>query len=365
MPNVLLEEFSPLCNIQAFVEEDENSVHFYLWDYPGQEHASIRSCWVRNYGAAPGEINAAAMEEGHAPMLPADFCAHPEGAERLDPQRLSLVWFEEGDAAALLYEGEILSVIPGWAGQSGEERFPGYARDCTEVSDLCLPLGTPDSNVLHERVKAALEFWQSWEDNPWPRLQEQFIQRIESCAAPVDTYYAIDGGNWPPKALVKTKARDGIVYVFTIGASIAPQPKVELYSETPEQLRRFELAFAIEEEWLSRNEMKLLQYISAQTNLPWSHMTFLAEGHTIPCEEISSIDSAFDYVLMTRPADAPQMDYPNLTNERVNVLWLVPITAAERRHAEEFSSEDLMKRAGSAKLWIFDGTPKFMPVSKD
>ena len=70
MKNVLLEEFSPICQIQAFVEEDDHCVYFYLWNDPGEEYASIRAGWVRNYGKAPDTIDVAAMEDGQAPMLP-------------------------------------------------------------------------------------------------------------------------------------------------------------------------------------------------------------------------------------------------------------------------------------------------------
>lgn len=57
MKNILLEELSPFCPIQAFVEEYDDCVYFYLWDYPGEEYARIRSCWVRNYKKAPESLD--------------------------------------------------------------------------------------------------------------------------------------------------------------------------------------------------------------------------------------------------------------------------------------------------------------------
>jgi len=130
MSNILIEEFSPLCNIQAFVEEYDNCEYFYLWNFPGEEYSSIRSCWIRNYARAPEKLNLNDMGEGNAPMLPEEFCSHPEGADKLQPKHLSIVWFEECDSAALYYFNELLCIIPGWSGMGKDYKYPGYARDC-------------------------------------------------------------------------------------------------------------------------------------------------------------------------------------------------------------------------------------------
>ncbi|MFA4169473.1 suppressor of fused domain protein [Brevibacillus sp. BD137] len=360
MKNILVEEFSPICPIQAFVEEDENGVFFYLWDYPGEEHASIRSCWVRNYGPAPDSIDFAAMEDGQAPMLPRDCCAHPDGAERLDPEQLSIVWLEEGDAAALLYEDEVLCVIPGWAGPSPDgSHYPSYARDCTGESDLCFPLGTPETNAMYARIEAAQHFWASWDGNPWPDIQQQFMDAITSTLGPVKQYYGIDGGHWPPKALVTIEKGD-VTFAITLGVSILRQPKVEQFTEEPEQLRRFELAFACETKWLAQNEQHLLAYVSGQTSLPWSYMTFLAQGHTIPCQEISQINSRFSSMLLAKPEDAPRIPLPLMAGDPVNLLWMIPITAEEQQYAEMHGSEQLLQHsAGDGASWIFNGVAKF------
>jgi len=207
-----------------------------LWNFPGEKDSCIRSCWIRNYTKAPEKLDIETMKEGNAPMLPAKFCRHPEGSEKLKPENLSIVLFEEGDSAALLYENEILGVIPGWAGMNKDYPFLSYARDCIKESDLCLPLGDPDSNTLFKRVKNSKMFWEKWENNLWPSVQQQFLEIIESRVGKIEKYYAIDGGKWPPKAMVKV-VNNNITYIITIGASILPQPKVEEYIEKPELLR--------------------------------------------------------------------------------------------------------------------------------
>lgn len=383
MKNVLLEEFSPICQIQAFVEEDEHCVYFYLWNDPGEEFASIRAGWVRNYGKAPESIDVEAMEDGQAPMLPRDCCAHPDGAPRLDPDQLSIVWFEEGDAAALLYQGEVLSVIPGWAGSAPDgSSYPPYAKDCigessnTPQSDeyalkhipntlrgpqqlICFPLGTPDTNELFARIESAQKFWASWDEDPWPAIQDQFLSAITTSLGPVKKYYSIDGGHFPPKAMV-TIEKGNVTYVVTLGVSLLPQPKVEQYTGTPELLRRFEFAFACETEWLAKNEQHLLAYISGQTSLPWSYLTFLAKGHTIPCREISEVDERFTSMLLAKPEGAPDISFPVIGGDPVNLLWMIPITEDELHFAQTHSSVNLVQKAAEdPEYWIFDGGSKF------
>ena len=41
--DVLLEEWSPVCSIQAVVEDNGQAVYFYLWVNPGSENAEIRN----------------------------------------------------------------------------------------------------------------------------------------------------------------------------------------------------------------------------------------------------------------------------------------------------------------------------------
>src|SRR5262245_10922875 len=138
-PEVLLEDVSPSGNVCAVVEQSGDACHFYLF---GEKDSSfgVRSCWVRNFGPAPERLSVEEMREGQAPLLPREFCVHPEGAPRFQSEDLQVIWAEEGDAAALLERGEILAVIPAW---SGVEGFYGYARDCQGQSPLCWPLGTP------------------------------------------------------------------------------------------------------------------------------------------------------------------------------------------------------------------------------
>ena len=79
-PEVLVESWSPVCDIQAFAEESDSCVYFYLWRDPGSDHAQVKSCWVCNTAPAPDDIDEAAMDRGEAPRMPRSGCGHdPRG----------------------------------------------------------------------------------------------------------------------------------------------------------------------------------------------------------------------------------------------------------------------------------------------
>ena len=58
-PKLLVESWSPVCDIQAFAEESETCIYFYLWRDPNTDHAQVKCCWVCNTAPAPEEIDEA------------------------------------------------------------------------------------------------------------------------------------------------------------------------------------------------------------------------------------------------------------------------------------------------------------------
>lgn len=357
-PRVLIESCSPTCNLQAFVEEDDRCAYFYMIS-PVSENPVVSVCWIRNYVKAQQDKDMESMRKGRAPVLEAKLCCHPNGAERLDPAKLQIVWFEEGDGAGLLYEDELICVIPGWA----DHRCRGYSKDCKDISDLAWPLRS--ENILFDRVYKAKEFWDNWNENSWGIIQKEFLEAITSSIGEYTKYYAIDGGNWPPKAMVRIE-KDNITYLVTLGVSIVPQPKVEQYLEEPDLHRRFEFAFAIETDLLKRNESGILRYISAQTGLPWAYQTWLGHGHTIPCDQIWPDEREFSSVLLLNSNsrdDLPRINFPQYRGDRVNLLWIVPITEEERAFAQSNSSDKLLeKHDESNPIWLFNRKAKFAKI---
>jgi hypothetical protein len=263
---------------------------------------------------------------------------------------LRVVWFEEGDAAALFEENEMLAAIPSWSGEGG---FHGYARDCTAESPLAWPM--KDATAIVERVARAEEFWQSWESGRahWPTVQDVFLRAYERVFGKHQKYFGIDGGEWPPKAIA-TFETDAAVVLLTLGVSIRPMPKVEMSFEDAQPHRRMELGVAIDRRLMTDETLRgVATYLSAQSNLPWHFYTWLGHGHTVQCEPCPVGGGEFAAMLLLKdPPGAPTITMPAYRGDPVNLLWMTPITAPEWQLAQaQERGEVLTRLEARGPLW--------------
>lgn len=340
-PDVLLESASPNGNAAAFVEQDDRVVYMYL-QTEGDTTRTLRTCWVRNLTAAPLQLDAGAMREGIPPLMPAEHCRHPQGCLPLAPDHLKVVWSEEGDAVALYEEDSLLAVIPAWSGQNG---FDGYAQDCLGEGPGAWELGTAETNVSFERYKRAADYWAAWNDPLfWPDYQERLLSHFENCFGKHGRYFAIDGGQWPPKALTAFVQGPAVV-LTTIGVGMRSQPRVELHVADPENSRRFELAV-----WIGGNPaedawQRVASYVSGQSSLPWSKNTWLGSGHTLPAGVFAELSRGrFPFALLSREHPAvPPAELPAFRSDPVNLLWMILISDRDRAFAMDRGSSELMK----------------------
>jgi hypothetical protein len=348
MPGILLEQTSPLGNIVAVVEDDDRVIYFYLHfpDTPEDDPQRMKVCWVRNRLPAPAGLDKAVMERGQPPLMPADHCVDRGAGGPLDPDSLRVVWFEECDGAALLADDELLAIIPSWSGLGD---FSGYARDCVGDGPFAWELGA--ENVMYERISAADEFWGLWDDeNFWSNWRDERIAAIERVLGPHTKYYAIDGDEFPPRAMLRFDLPDRYV-LLTLGVSLFPQPSVERYFDDPSPHRRIELAAAIDARCPEAETMKLASYLSAQAQFPWQKFTWLGEGHTMTCTSApkSCGGDAFGAVLWTaKLPKTPPIPLPPFRGDPLNILWLLPISQAERDFAQQHDSAALLKRLTGA-----------------
>lgn len=345
-PEVVLVEVSPHGNLEAIIEQDDRVAHFYLRS-PESEDFGLKSCWIRNLAEAPDALDVEGMRQGISPMLPKEFCMHPEGQAELDLGRLRLVWFPEGDGVALLEDDEMLAAIPAWGGMNG---FSGYARDCIGQSSLCWKLDDPSE--FNARISAADRFWRQWDEDesPWTACQDAFLAAYEAVLGPHSRYFAIDGGNWPPKVIVRFDRPDG-TYLLTLGISLRPQPAVEMYFDEPADFRRFELGACFSREVEEETISSVASYLSGQSTLPWHRFTFLGHGHTIRCGAFAEDEALCRFtsvLLVDSPISAPELNPPRIEGERVSLLWTVPITSKEQQTAERDGSKVIIERCSSA-----------------
>ncbi|AKU92940.1 suppressor of fused domain protein [Vulgatibacter incomptus] len=354
---ILKEETGPNGNLRALVEDDGRSIHLYL---EGTEASGfgVRSCWVRNRKAAPAMLEVERMQAGLAPMLPAKYCVDREGALPLNPNKLELLWTEAGDAVALLEDGDVLAVIPPWSGVNG---FAGYARDCAMAGILCEPLGSPthDHHGIFGRLSRAARFWSSWDENPWPAIQEGLMQGLERALGPHQRYFSSPPEQFPPRSLTLF-GPDGATAICTGGMSLRPQPRAERLTEDPSGIRRIELGLAIGE--APEALEPLLSYVIAQSTLPWDRYVCLGEGQTIGCGVIPEGPSGVRFskvLLWKRPPGAPEVVLPAFNHDPVNLLWMVPVTEGEADFLGTHGAEALMERLRAAGAsWVHRDRPE-------
>jgi hypothetical protein len=359
---LLLEENNPNGNIQAIVESEDGACYFYLCGAP-ETKFGVKPVWVCNHAPAPEAFEKERMKCGSAPLNPARHCRHPAGRAAPAAADLRVVWLPEGNGAALYERDEILAVIPPWSGIRG---FYGYARDA--VGDGPVAWELDPKNVLIERFEQAESYWRKSHGNElWRAIQSSQMSRIEKAfdvyfpkdsreadaGAGVagdhpDWYYAIDGGRWPPKALVRFTWQDRTVLV-TIGVAMRPQPNVEMATETPEQLRRIELGAVLPGNWPAEAVFGFARYISGQADLPWTQYTWFGPGHTIGCDWWQNPDFT-SALLQYEHAGAPRLALENFLGDPVNVLWFLPISAEERQVAVNDGSKQLIPRL-PAERW--------------
>lgn len=333
-PEELIESFSPNGNADAFVEQDNSVVYLYLRRFSGSEESEVHSVWVRNLQNAPEELQVELMREGYGPMMPRANCVNTCAGKKLEKENLSLVWSEEGDAVAL-YENEIpIAIIPSW---SGLDSFSGYSIECSEPHNLAFPLEY--DNALISRFNNAKEYWGAWDnENYWESYQDDMIARITDSFGPHSKYFAIDNGEWPPRAMVLIEKED-YNQLVTLGISLRPQPSVESYFEEYEEHNRFEFAWTLSKEFSFEEIKQFGSYISGQATMPWNLNTWLGNGHTIGCDVVDGFNS----VLLTHQMPSIKVkDLGCFRSSKINLLYLVPLTREELEFAMNNSSEQLL-----------------------
>lgn len=351
--NILLESRSPVCDIQAIVEETDKNCYLYLWFFPGTDKAFVKSCWICNTQPAPDELDIDGMKNGIAPSMPKEYVLHDINGMRLEQEGLELIWLEEGDGAALIQGEELICVVPGWSGYKG---FHGYSAYAKGTAPFAWEL-TQALTLLSGRVAKSKAYWAGFDldGDYWNVAQKQYIKTLTDFFGDYRKYYAIDDGAFPPRALI-TGEKNEICYCITAGISLLTMPVVEqYYHDNPNDFRRIELGYAV----VKRHEpsMQVMQsYISAIKNIPWDEITFLGHGHTIPFHGIKGYSAV--WLLnseLLEGIDTPK--YEKIQGDKVNLLWLVPLKENEYEWIKEHSSEEALERCQKThdRLIVFDG----------
>jgi hypothetical protein len=379
---VLLFETSPYGTLDAIVQHDGRVVYFYLGDSGrGQSDErpagrfGMQACWVRNLVPGPYVLNEEEMKAGVAPLLPRTHCTSTEPGSLPRVDDLKIVWFEEGNGAALVEQQSdgqpaTLAVIPPWAGMEG---FHGYARDCAAESPLCWPM--PANPNLQHRIDRAAKFWSSFSATPDPftSLQSEilkaygdhFVPATSSAMRPEDgaltnsenestdesiaqpKYWAIDGGLFPPRGLAHYRTPQANI-LATVAMSLCPQPTVELFSQAPSQDRRIELAIQLPPD-TSHDELEnVAKRISSLAAYPWQQFSWFGHGHS--CEFLNVLPDSAQALFVQDRVCHPQrsIEMPIFRGDPVKLLWLIPLNSNRKPLIQtgEFSVDQFLSPSG-------------------
>ena len=366
-PDAILFQTSPFGSIDAIVQHDGRVVYFYLNGHSidGQNRFGTRAVWVQNLVEAPYVLDEDEARSGIAPMLPRTCCKQTNPEPMPNPDHLEIIWFEEGNGAALRRketenaQAETLAVLPPWSGLEG---FHGYAAGCVAESPLCWPM--PDNPKLQQRIDAAAEFWKACEsnDHPFANLQPKILAAYDQAFGfsersgkdePNDShYFSIDGGKFPPRGLAHYPSAGVIA---TVGLSLCAQPAVELFTDDPTNYRRIELAIRLTPAQMSDSELveSISGQLSSLASYPWRNLTWLGPGHTCGLAGIQTDSQSAllvpDAQISNATNHAP-VSLPAFRGDPVNLLWLMPITAEQQRQLEsgELKTNQLLDHINGA-----------------
>lgn len=327
VPELLLQETSPYGTRRASVLRGEGDIYLYLEDVVGEEPATTSIVWVANHQPAPTDASVV-TPPGTPPRMGAGGTRHPEGCPELG-QTLKLVWFEEGDAVALVDAEGVVAVIPGWAGRDG---FYGFARYARGRSSLAWELTNEARRVLDSKVTESRDFW-NWRQGPaWPEIQSSGLAHLEQRVGAQEGTWPIGDAAFPELMASRHRFGNERVWVTaTTGLSAQRMAGVEQHLDVPDGATRIELAIA-----RSNPDQAGAEILGSLAAIPFGRCTWLGEGHTIggvPGSYPAFGPDRAAILLTARPPFPPGQPPPDLSGlmrrvAPVTYLWVMVIDQA-------------------------------------
>ena len=323
MPELLLQAISPYQTRRASLLRGDGDLYLYLEDLVGPTPATASAVWVANYQQAPTDRSESPA--GVPPRMGAGGTQFPEGCPDLG-RAMDLVWFEEGDAVAVVDAEGVLAAIPGWAGR-GE--FYGYSRYARGRSPLAWELSREAKAALETKVAESRDFWTWRLGGAWGEVRSSGLAHLESRVGPQEAAWPLGTASFPELIATRHRLGDQSVWVTaTTGLSAQRMAGVEQYVDDPVRAGRIELAIA-----RAVPDQAGAELLSSLATIPFGRCTWLGEGHTIggAAGNYPAFGPDKAAVLLTaNPPAGPAHPLPDLQGmarrgEPVTYLWVLVI----------------------------------------
>ena len=91
-----------------------------------------------------------------------------------------------------------------------------------------------------------------------------------------------------------------------------------------------------------------LRMLTRLAQFPHAHSTWLGHGHTVEGLKVAAPGSLLTHVLLSAPGLDPDLEWAVSGDSSLEHLWVIPITAAERRFKLEHGADELLLRLSDA-----------------
>jgi hypothetical protein len=321
VPELLLQDTSPYGTRRASLLRGDGDLYLYLEDLTGPGRATTSAVWVANYQPAPTDRSHEAPP-GTPPRMGAGGTQFPEGCPDLG-RAMEMVWFEEGDAVAVVDAEGVLAAIPGWAGRS---EFYGYARYARGRTALAWELTRDATAAFAAKVEQSRSHW-AWRRGPgWGEIRAAGLTHLEVRTGPQEAAWPLTPAAFPE--IIATRHRLGTLPVWitaTTGLAGQRMAGVEQYVDDPDRHSRIELAVA-----RSTPDTAGAELLNSLAAIPFGRCTWLGEGHTIGgnAGNYPAFGPDRAAVLLTAtPPSTGRFPFPDLSGlshrgEPVTYLWV-------------------------------------------
>ncbi|EAQ82489.1 suppressor of fused domain protein [Blastopirellula marina] len=332
----------------AILEVDGDNDSIYLYVFPPQTPREIHALWVANSTNRDAAQVEEQMSAALPPRLPHAQINAAAVITDLEPDNWDVRWSLDQQSVAVWHLDKIVAIMPSWGPGN---RFAGFARGCTAETAVAWPL--TDENMLLTQFAAEDTFLRNWNASSWKSIQQATLHSYTSQHVSEIRYFAADQGKWPPLAITLSSSA-GRSFIATAGMAILPMPGPENASEESPS-RRIELGLLIE---TTEADQTVCGQLSSWARYPWRYATHFDHGHTISTEVFQQIAPRFTHMAIAEKASfLPSIELPQLADEQPRFLYLIPITAAEQKMAEN--------RGTTRLLELLEASPAPLSLQRD